>query len=301
MKEATTKRKTWKEVLDQEGLLILPAAHDALTARLIECAGFPAYQIGGFAMGAAMHAVPDIDLEQLGEKSAAVRNIVQGSTLPVLVDADDGYGDVKNVTQTVRTYEALGVSAIFIEDQKAPARCGHMSGKTVIPAEQMEDKIHAAAGERQSPDFFILARTDSLEAFGVDEAIHRGQRYLRAGADGVYIEAAHDRKQLEHIGKAFKGVPIATTVLEGGGKTPWIPPQELREMGFSMVLYPTTVLFQIARAVEQALETLKDGQAMKPKKAVNFSQFEEIVRLSAWAEIEHRYQKHLFRIACTRL
>src|SRR5256885_13304478 len=107
MSKTTPKRKTWKQVLDQEELLLLPAAHDALTARLIECAGYPAYQIGGFAMVAAMHAVPDIDLEQFGEKSAAVRNIIQASTLPVLVDADDGYGDVKNVVQMVRTYEHL--------------------------------------------------------------------------------------------------------------------------------------------------------------------------------------------------
>src|SRR5207253_8044040 len=126
---------------------------------------------------------------QLGEKGAAVTNIMRGSSLPVLVDADDGYGDVKNVTQTVRVYEKMGASAIFLEDQKAPARCGHMAGKTVIPVEQMEDKVHAAVGARSSPDFFILARTDALEALGVDEAIQRGERYLKAGADGVYVEA----------------------------------------------------------------------------------------------------------------
>lgn len=180
--------RSWKSTIDHHAPLVLPSAGDALSARLIERAGFPAYQIGGFAMVAAMHAVPDIDLEQFGEKHARVREIIEASDLPVLVDGDDGYGDVKNVTRTVRSYEAIGASALFIEGQKPPKRCGHMAGKEIVAAEMMEEKIRAAVAARVDPDFFLLARTDAREPHGLDDAIERAKRYLDAGADGVYVE-----------------------------------------------------------------------------------------------------------------
>jgi len=188
MRHIITKRLTWKEALDRQKPLLLPVAHDALTARLIERAGFTAYQIGGFALVGALHAVPDVDLEHFGEKSAAARNIIGASPLPVMVDADDGYGDAKNVTRTVHEYEKMGASAIFIEDQQAPKRCGHMSGKKVVPPEQMVGKVRAAVAARSDPGFFITARTDAIEPEGVDAAIERAKRYLDAGADGVYVE-----------------------------------------------------------------------------------------------------------------
>jgi 2-methylisocitrate lyase-like PEP mutase family enzyme len=246
----------WKTVLADNAPLILPSAPDALTARLIERAGFPAYQIGGFALAAAMHAVPDIDLEHYGEKHAKAREIIEASKLPVLVDADDGYGDVKNVTRVVRGYEASGASAIFIEDQQAPKRCGHMAGKRVVETEDMERKIRAAAAARHSQDFFLLARTDAREVHGLDEAIARGQRYLDAGADGVYVEGPKTDEELRKVGEAFQGVPLAVSVLERGGKTPWVAPTELGAMGFSMILYPTTLLFRAIHATQIALVDL---------------------------------------------
>jgi 2-methylisocitrate lyase-like PEP mutase family enzyme len=138
------RRPTWKELLKQDSPVQLPAAHDALTAKLIERAGFSAYQIGGFALAGARHGFPDIDLTRFAEQASGVRDIMGACSLPVLVDIDDGYGDVKNVTHTVRFYESMGVSAMFLEDQVAPKRCGHLSGKKVIPAEAMEEKIKAA-------------------------------------------------------------------------------------------------------------------------------------------------------------
>src|SRR5437763_12598053 len=158
--ELVVKRPSWHFVLEHNAPLLLPSAHDALTARLIERAGFPAYQIGGFALVGAMHAVPDLDLEHFGEKSDIVEKILHASDLPVLVDADDGYGDAKNVTRTVEVYEAMGVDALFIEDQKPPKECGHKSGKVVVPPKAMVNKIEAACAARRNPDaFFILART----------------------------------------------------------------------------------------------------------------------------------------------
>src|SRR5215467_9192884 len=168
-------RPTWKELLARGEPLLLPCAHDALSARLIERAGFSAYSIGGYALVGARHALPDIGLAGFGEISAGVRDVVAGSSLPVLVDCDDGYGDVKNVAATVAAYEAMGVSAVFIEDQRAPKRCGHMAGKDVIAAEAMAAKLAAAVAARRSRDFFIVARTDARAVHGLDDALRRAE------------------------------------------------------------------------------------------------------------------------------
>lgn len=279
----------WKTVLANNSPLILPSAPDALTARLIEIAGFPAYQIGGFALAAAMHAVPDIDLEHYGEKHMRAREIIEACELPVLVDGDDGYGDVKNVTRVVRGYEAIGASALFIEDQKAPKRCGHMAGKEVVPAEEMEQKIHAAVSARISQDFFFLARTDAREPLGLDEAMERGERYLNAGADGIYVEGPKTEEELRQVAAAFKGVPLATSILERGGKTPWVAPADLYTMGYSMLLYPTTVLFRAVHAMQLALEDMKRGIPLSPDDSVDLPTFEQIVNMPQWSEIESHF------------
>jgi 2-methylisocitrate lyase-like PEP mutase family enzyme len=289
MKAITFERKAWKEVLKDEEPLLLPVAHNALAARLIERAGFKAYQVGGFALTGAMHAVPDIDLEHFGEKSAAVEDIIGASTLPVMVDADDGYGDAKNVTRTVQEYVKMGVSALFIEDQLPPKKCGHMNGQKIVPAEQMVNKIKAAIQARKDDDLFLLARTDAIGAEGLDSALKRAEQYLKAGADGVYLEGAENEKQLEKIGAAFKGTPLAISILEGGGKTPWLSPKEMGKLGFTMILYPTTLIFQATKAMELALENLKSGKPMSKDASVTMKQFEDIVELDYWSSIEKKF------------
>lgn len=283
------KRPSWKEVLAREKLLKLPAAHDALTAKLIERAGFPAYQVGGFALVGARYGRPDVDLEHFGEKNRAVQDIIDGCALPVLVDADDGYGDAKNVTRTIRGYEALGASAIFIEDQTAPKRCGHMAGKSVVPVEAMVDKVRAASAARQNDDTFLLARTDAIEPEGVDSALRRAEAYLKAGADGVYVEGPRNRGELEMVGAAFKGTPLAVSVLERGGVTPWLAPPELAGLGFTMVLYPTTILFRIAFAAGQAIAALQQDHPLDASQSIDLAEFEQVTELESWAQIERRY------------
>jgi len=163
-----------------------------------------------------------------------VREIINASTLPVLVDCDDGYGDVKNVTYTVNVYEQMGVSAIFIEDQKPPKRCGHMAGKEVIAPEEMAEKLRAAAGARSGKDsMFLIARTDAADPNGLDDAMRRCDLYLKAGADAIYIEAEHSEKDLKRIGREFKGVHKVVNVFEGGGKSPWMSPKQLQELGLA--------------------------------------------------------------------
>jgi 2-methylisocitrate lyase-like PEP mutase family enzyme len=283
------RQRNWKRLLKKNAPLLLPSASDALTAKLIEQAGFPAYQIGGFALDGMRFGFPDMDVNRLGEKSAVVRDIVHASDLPVLVDCDDGYGDEKNVTHTIRVYDDLGVSAVFIEDQKSPKKCGHMGGKQVVDPKDMVNKLKAAqAARRDAEKLFILARTDALAVNGLDDALRRAEMYLKAGADGVYIEGPETVQQLRAIGREFKGKPLATSILENGGKTPWVPPDEMHAMGFNMLLYPTTLLFQVTRTLQRSLANLKAGRPMSKDESVTMLQFEKLVDIAYWKAIEQQ-------------
>ena len=289
MEHIASDRITWKAALKKERPLLMPVAHDGLTAKIIETAGFTAVQVAGFAVAGARHGLPDLDLTHYGERHAAVKDILSATSLPILVDADDGYGDVKNVTHTVRGYMALGIQGLFIEDQQAPKECGHMDDKKVVPVEQMVAKVKAAVAAREKKDFFILARTDALAPEGVDAAIRRAEKYLKAGADGVYVEGPESVEQLKQVGKAFKGEHLATSVLENGGKTPWLPPEEFGEMGYTMLLYPTTILFRAARALQRAAADLRAGRPLDRDEAVDMKTFLRIVELEHWQEIEKKF------------
>ncbi len=286
---ASASKPTWKQVLDRHAPVLLPAAHDGLSARLIEQAGFVAYQIGGFAYAGAHFGYPDIDLIHYGEISAGVRDLVVESSLPVMIDADDGYGDAKNVTRTVRGYEALGVSAMFLEDQAAPKRCGHMEGKRVIPADVMAGKVRAAVAARRNPDTFLIARTDARESDGLDEALRRGELYLKCGADGLFIEAPHTVEELEKIAKTFAGTPLIANMLEGGGRTPILTPTELGKLGFAMITYPTSIIFRVAKTIQMALADLRAGRPLPTDQSLNFETYEAALGLPAWREIESEY------------
>jgi 2-methylisocitrate lyase-like PEP mutase family enzyme len=286
----TQPRQPWKTLLSPDEPLLLPAAHDALTARIIEQAGFKAYQVGGFALTGTRHGYPDIDLTHYGEQSAAVRDIVTNCSLPVLVDADDCYGDVKNVTRVIQGYEHLGASAIFFEDQKSPKKCGHMAGKEVIPAKEMAEKIQAAVAARRDQNTFIIARTDAIAAHNMAEALRRGEMYLKAGADGLFIEGPTSVAELETVAKTFKGVPKIANMFEGGGKTPVLPPSQLHEMGFEMIVYPTSILFRVAKTIQQAAKAVLEGRPMAPDEGVDMQAFEKIVGIEDWQAIENRFQ-----------
>jgi 2-methylisocitrate lyase-like PEP mutase family enzyme len=281
-------KTTWKQLLALGEPLLLPAAHDALCARLIERAGFSAYTIGGYALVGSRHALPDIGLVAFGEMSAGMHDVMSASSLPVLIDGDDGYGDAKNVARTIQSYEAIGASAIFLEDQKAPKRCGHMAGKDVIDADAMAAKLRAAVAARRNPDLFIIARTDARAVHGLDEALRRGERYLEAGADGLFIEAPQSLAELERVGRAFPGVPQIANMLEGGGRTPLLPPHELYRLGFAMVAYPTSLIYRVAHTIEKALADLKAGTLAIENEGVDFEAFKDIVGYARWAEIEQR-------------
>jgi 2-methylisocitrate lyase-like PEP mutase family enzyme len=282
-------RPTWRAVLDEGRPVLLPAAHDALTARLIARAGFRAYQVGGFALAGARWAYPDIDLIHFYEENEAIRQIISASQLPVLVDAGDGFGDVKNVMRTVRGYEELGVSSIFIEDQQSPICCGQMGKRKVVSIKEMAGKIKAALSARKNADTFLIARTDGRSAENVAEAIKRAEAYRDAGADGVYVEGLRSAEELKRVGKVMRGTPLATTLMEGGGRLPWLTPEEIHSYGFQMIMYPTTVLFQMTKAIQRALARLKDGKPMSETSAVDLDAFEEIVGMADWQVVEKQF------------
>jgi len=283
-------RPTWNALLAVPEPLLLPVAHDALSARLIEAAGFRAASVGGFALVGARHGIPDIGLVGLKEMADGVRDILGATTLPLMIDGDDGYGDVKNVTRTMQTYERLGAAAIFIEDQVSPKRCGHMAGKSVVPTEVMERKITAAAAARDSEDTFLLARTDARALEGLDGALRRGERYLRAGADGIFIEAPVSVAELEQIGRAFKGTPQLANMLEDGA-TPLMTPSDLYSLGFQMVAYPVSLLFRIVHTMQRALTDMRAGTLRLQGEGVSFADFKRLTGFDDWAAVEDRFNR----------
>lgn len=279
---------TFRELVGSERPLVLPGAHDAISARLIKGAGFKAYFIGGFPLVGARHCVPDIGLCTLGEIGAGIRDTMAGSDLPVLVDADNGYGDVKNVVYTLNFYERIGAQAVFFEDQASPKRCGHIAGKQLLSTEQMEANIRAAAENRINRDTFIIARTDAREVYGLDEALRRGERYARAGADALFIEAPTSIDEMGRIGKAFD-VPQLANMLEGG-RTPLLRPVALEELGFRIVIYGISALLHAVRAMQNVLGSLSRGEIDFAGGGVSFEDYKSIVGLERWADIENRYQ-----------
>ena len=210
---------------------MFPGAHDALCARIIQKLGFETYFIGGFPAVGARYGVPDVGLKGFGEISACVRDIMAACDLPVFVDGDDGYGDVKNVVHTVQSYERMGVSAILIEDQQWPKRCGHMVGKKVVPTEIAEAKIRAACSRADQPGDLDPGAHRRAAVYDLDEAMRRAERYVRAGADGIFIEAPRSIEELKRIGKAFDIPQICNPLM--GGHTPILTMEELGELGFN--------------------------------------------------------------------
>lgn len=279
---------TFRELVQTERPLVLPGAHDALSAMLIQQAGFKAYFVGGFPVAGVRYGLPDIGLLGGREFLEAYRDILSVSNLPVLVDADNGYGDVKNVVHTVHQLERIGAQAIFFEDQVSPKRCGHIVGKALVSTEDMEAKIRAAASERSNPDTFIIARTDAREVYGMDEAFRRAERYLRAGADGLFIEAPASIEEMDLIGRTFK-VPQLANMLEGG-RTPILRPVELEQLGFRIVIYGISILMRYVKTIQETLADIQSGELKLSGTGVSFNDYKRMVGMDEWTRIEEQYK-----------
>jgi 2-methylisocitrate lyase-like PEP mutase family enzyme len=278
----------FRQLVSSERPLVLPGAHDALTAMMIKQAGFKAYFVGGFPVAGVRYGVPDIGLLGGREFVDAYRDILSVSDLPVLVDADNGYGDHKNVVHLVHQLERLGAQALFFEDQVSPKRCGHIAGKSLVSSAEMESKIRAAAGERSNPDTFIFARTDAREVYGMDEALRRGEKYLRAGADGLFIEAPVSLEEMALIGRSFDA-PLLANMLEGG-RTPILKPAELEAMGFRVVIYGISILMRYVKTIQETLLDIRSGELKLSGSGVSFDDYKRIVGMNQWTSIEDRYK-----------
>jgi 2-methylisocitrate lyase-like PEP mutase family enzyme len=278
-----------RAALEKEDPLVLPVAHDALSARLIERAGFTAYSVGGFALAGVRHGLPDIGVLSFGEFAAGVRDIMGGSSLPVIIDGDDGYGDVKNVTRTVEVYEAMGAAGLVLEDQTNPKRCGHMDGKSIVPVELAARKLEAALAARRSDEFFIVGRTDARSVTGLDDAIARARLYADIGADAVIVEAPQSMEELRRIGGEIDHVQFAN--MAEAGRTPIVPAAELKAMGFSIIVYPGTLLLRIVKATGEALADLRAGALSLPPGTMNFAELTELLGLPKWRGVDDRFGK----------
>lgn len=242
-----------RDLLHGPSIAVVPGAGTALEARAIERARFAAVYVSGYATAAARHALPDIGLIGGAEMLDAVAAIRAATSLPIVADADTGYGDVLNVRLTVRRLEALGVDGIQIEDQRWPKRCGHLDGKEVVATEVMERKVAAAAATRDHA--LIIARTDARAVTDLDDAIERCRRYFDAGADAAFVDAPHSVDELREITEAIPDAPLVVNMSETG-KTPLLSARELEELGFAMVLFPSSTVRVALRAIEQFLAHL---------------------------------------------
>lgn len=280
-----------RELLAGPNIVTAPGAYDALSARLIEAAGFPAVYMTGFGTAASFLGRPDVGLLDMSEMVDQARRIVQAVEVPVIADADTGYGNPINVIRTVQAYEAAGVAGIHIEDQVAPKKCGHMEGKQVIPAAEMIAKVRAGVAARSVRDFTIIARTDARAVEGLDAALDRARAYRDAGADMIFVEAPQTEAEIERVGEALSGIPLLFNWAEGG-KTPPMSLARLQELGFRLVIFPISALLAANAAVRQILATIRaeGSPASAMERITPFGEFLDFMGLPEIRELEQRFR-----------
>ena len=279
-------RKQFRRLVEAEEILVMPGAYDALSAKLIEAAGFDAAYLTGYGQAASKLGAPDVGLMSMAEMLERTADMAAAVNIPVACDADTGFGNTVNVIRTIREYERAGAAAIQLEDQVMPKKCGHMLGRQIIPAEEMAEKIRGAVAARSDPDFLIIARTDARTTHGVEEAIRRGKLYEEAGADIIFIESLESVEEMKQINREITKPTIANMV--EGGRTPFLSAKELQEIGYNMVVYPIATLYTATKAVyDMLVDFRKNGTPAAYKdKMVDFSQFNEFIGLPAIRKIE---------------
>jgi carboxyvinyl-carboxyphosphonate phosphorylmutase len=284
------KKKKFRELSKTEKPVVIPGVYDALSARIVELVGFEAVLVSGYGTTASMHAMPDFGLLNQSEVVSTARYIAQAVDIPVIQDADTGYGGPINVIRTVRELENAGVQGMILEDQLWPKRCGHMVGKKVISMEEYEQKLLAALEARSDPEsFLITARTDARGPVGLDEAIKRANRYHELGADAIFVEAPKDKDELRVIRENVPGVLTANMI--EGGLTPLLSLDEFEELGYQFVGYPLSTVFAVGKALMSVLTELKEKGTTRDyeQHLSTFDEFTQIVRLPETFKLEQRY------------
>ena len=270
-------------------ILVIPGVPDPLCARMAQKVGFRAVFVSGYAASAALLGAPDVGLLTLSEMVDCAWRIVDAVEIPVFADGDTGHGNVTNAIRTVRQFEKAGVAALFLEDQVAPKRCGHMTGKQVVPPEEMIAKLHAAVDTRTDPDMMLMARTDALAVNGIEDAIERMHRYVEAGADMAFIEAPESVEQMRRITREIAAPHLANMV--PGGKSPSLTAAELQELGFACVAHPTALTYTVARSARDLLRHLLEtgGTQAMESGMMQFDEFNDLIGLEEVRARERRY------------
>ena len=284
--------KKLRNLFKEKRTIVAPGAHDVLTARIIEQTGFDAVYMTGYGTSASVLGRPDVGLLTMTEMVERARNIADIINVPLIADADTGYGDVINVIRTVREYEKAGVACIQLEDQVAPKKCGHMLGREIIPAEEMVRKIKAALDARTDPDLMIMARTDARTNYGYEEAIRRCKLYKEAGADIIFFESPESKEEMEKLNKELGDTLTLANMLEKG-RTPLLNVAELEQLGYNLVIFCVSSVYVTARAVKELMEYLKENGTTKDliqDKMISFEEFNTMIGLDDIRAIEEKYK-----------
>ncbi|WNV74080.1 oxaloacetate decarboxylase [Geodermatophilus sp. DSM 44513] len=282
-------RARLRELLAAPEPLLVPGAYDALSARLVEQAGFGAVYMTGFGTTASLIGRPDVGLLTGAEMVDNARRVAAAVDVPVIADADTGYGNALNVVRTVQLYEQAGVAGIQLEDQVTPKRCGHMSGKALVEAGEMAGKVRAAVAARRDPDLVVIARTDAVAVGGVDDALERARAYADAGADLLFVEAPTTEADVEKVATALDGVAPLVFNWAEGGRTPPLSLQRMAELGFALVIYPIGTLLAATAGIRALLAALhRDG--VPPLEGLpSFEEFTDLVGLPEVRRLEQRF------------
>ena len=279
-----------RELLSVGQPVLAPGVYDALGARLVEEAGFDAVYMTGFGTAASRLGRPDVGLLTMTEMVDNAKGIARAVQLPVIADADTGYGNAINVVRTVQEFEHAGVAAVHLEDQVAPKRCGHLDGKQIVPVDEMVSKIRAAVAARTLPELVLIARTDAAAVEGIDVAIGRARRYYDAGADVLFVEAATSEADIERVASKLSDVPLLFNWVEGG-KTPPVPYDRLQELGFAIVIFPLTTLLTAMTSMRRVLAQIKDTGTPTEllEELPSFAAFTEFIGLGEIHALERRF------------
>ena len=293
LRSSTGPPPTLRELLAGDRMVLAPGCYDALGARLVEEAGFMAAYMTGFGSAASLLGRPDVGLLAMPEMVDNARRIASAVAIPVIADADTGYGNPINVIRTVHEYESAGAAAIHIEDQVMPKKCGHLAGKQVIAASEMAAKVRAAVAARSSADFLIIARTDARAVEGLPAALERARRYRDAGADVLFVEAPESIAEIEQVASTLSGMPLLFNYAEGG-RTPPVTHDALQELGFKIVIFPIGTLLAATGAMRALLAQIRaQGSPMQALPTLlPFEQFLQFIGLPEIRELEREFGEH---------
>ena len=288
--DATGRSRRLRELLAAPDLLVAPGAFDCVGARLVEAADFDALYITGAGISMSALGAPDVGALSFGEILDRIRRICDVVSIPVIADGDTGYGGPLNIIRTVREYERAGVSAIQIEDQAWPKKCGHEPGRRLVDPAEMAARIRAAVESRRDPDFVVIARTDARAGEGLAAAIERAQAYREAGADVIFVESPQSEAELAEVGRSFHGTPLLANMVEGG-RTPILPASRLQALGFSLAIYPNALTRLFAKAGLEMLASLRStgSTTAMSERMLSHGELWELFDNRTWRALEDRY------------